>query len=286
LDVVVRHAVLGAGGIGLLVAGALARAGGEVVLLLRAETLARYDGRISVESAVLGDFDVAVPGAAELDREVDALWVTTKATQLERAIELAPPERVGGATVVPLLNGVDHVAFLRARYPRVVAGAIRVESARLEPGRVRQSSPFVQLDLAGAEPLVAALTEAGLDCRLRDDELTLLWEKLAFLAPVALATTAFDGTLGAVRDEPLLHGCRNEALAVAAAEGARVDGDALAALHGRIPDSMGSSMQRDVAAGNPPELDAIAGPIRRGGARHGIPVPCTDELVELVEARL
>ena len=44
-------------------------------------------------------------------------------------------------------------------------------------------------------------------------------------------------------------------------------------------------MQKDVDAGRPPELDAIAGPILRGGERHGIPVPGTGELVRLVEAR-
>jgi ketopantoate reductase len=44
-------------------------------------------------------------------------------------------------------------------------------------------------------------------------------------------------------------------------------------------------MQKDVDAGRPPELDAIAGPIQRGGPRNGIPVPNTDELARLVEAR-
>jgi len=44
-------------------------------------------------------------------------------------------------------------------------------------------------------------------------------------------------------------------------------------------------MQKDVASGRPPELDAIAGPIIRGGERHGIAVPATRRLVELIRAR-
>jgi ketopantoate reductase len=52
------------------------------------------------------------------------------------------------------------------------------------------------------------------------------------------------------------------------------------------PAEMRSSMQKDVAAGRRPELEAIAGPILRGGLRHSIPVPGTDELVRLVTARL
>ena len=48
---------------------------------------------------------------------------------------------------------------------------------------------------------------------------------------------------------------------------------------------MRSSMQKDIAAGRTPELDAIAGPIQRGGRQHAIPTPATDELVLLVAAR-
>jgi 2-dehydropantoate 2-reductase len=44
-------------------------------------------------------------------------------------------------------------------------------------------------------------------------------------------------------------------------------------------------MQKDVERGNPPELDAIAGPVLRGAARHGIPVPATQALAAAVERR-
>jgi 2-dehydropantoate 2-reductase len=282
----VRHAILGAGGIGGLLAAALARGGGDVTLLLRTDSLERYDGRLAVESVALGDFDVEVPAAPMLDRDVDALWVTTKATQLEAALALAPPERVGNAVVVPLLNGVDHLALLRTRYRNVVAAAIRVESERLSPTRIRQRSPFLRMELAGAEPIADEVRAAGIDCSLRLDELSLLWDKLAFLAPLALATTALEAPLGAVREDERYRGCQDEALAVARAEGAHIDEEALRTLQASAPGEMQSSMQKDVAAGRQPELDAIAGPILRGGRRHGIPVPNTDALARLVAARL
>ena len=76
-----------------------------------------------------------------------------------------------------------------------------------------------------------------------------------------------------------------EALAVARAEGAQIDLQALHALAAAAPDTMRSSMQKDVAAGRRPELDAIAGPILRGGDRHGIGVAGTRELVDLIDAR-
>jgi len=44
-------------------------------------------------------------------------------------------------------------------------------------------------------------------------------------------------------------------------------------------------MQKDVEQGNPPELDAIAGPILRGAAQHGIAIPATMKLVANIEAK-
>ena len=112
-----------------------------------------------------------------------------------------------------------------------------------------------------------------------------LGQALLSRAPLALATTALDQPLGGVRDDPRYWGCCDEALAVAAAEGAKVDLRALFALRDGAPDEMRSSMQKDVAAGREPELDAIAGPILRGGQRHRIPVPCTEDLTRLIAVR-
>jgi 2-dehydropantoate 2-reductase len=282
----VRYAFLGMGGIGGLLAAALARAGESCVVLLRPETLAGYPGRISVESAVLGDFEVDVPATSTLDRDVDVLWIATKATQLEHALALAPPESVGSASVIPLMNGVDHVGLLRGQYQTVIAGAIRVESERLGPAQIRQKSPFLRIELAGGESIAANLRDAGIDCQVREDERSLLWNKLVFLAPIALATTALDAPLGGVRDDERYLRCRDEALAIAAAEGAKVDQAALFALQQNAPSEMRSSMQKDVAAGREPELDAIAGPILRGGLEHATPVPNTEELVRLIAKRL
>jgi 2-dehydropantoate 2-reductase len=281
-----RHAVLGAGGIGGLIAAALARSGSEVTLLLRPESIDAYPGRLRVESVVLGDFEVEVAAAAKVDPAVDVLWIAVKATGLEEALSLAPPEALRGAVVVPLLNGVDHVDALRQRYDEVVPAAIRGESERPAPGVIRQKSPFLRVDLAGAEDVQAALREAGIECHSRTDEGTLLWEKLVFLAPVALATAAFDAPLGDVRGDPLFAGCRAEAAMAARGTGAAIDVEAIRNLHDAAPAAMQSSMQKDVAAGVEPELAAIAGPILRVGSQQGFSTSSTREFVDRITLRL
>lgn len=284
-----RHAILGAGGVGLLLAAALAREGLPTLLLLRSPTLAAYDGVVRVESAVLGDFDVPIRAAPRLDEPVDVLWLTTKAPALEAALRLAPPARVGIA--VPLLNGFEHLEALRRVYPRVAAASISVESGRIAPGRVRQTSPFARLALAPeGTAIVAELRAAGLDAAIGASEAAVLWDKLAVLAPLALATTAADAPFGAVLADPgwrdRFERCRAEVCAVAAAEGAPQDAARLEAFAAAALPAMRSSLQKDVAAGRPSELDAIGGAVVRAARTHGVPVPATEELVAAVASRI
>ena len=102
--------------------------------------------------------------------------------------------------------------------------------------------------------------DAGMGCEVQDDEPTMLWSKLCFLAPFALATTASEGSLGVIREDPgrwaSLEQCVSEACAVGSAEGARsprADPRSTRRAAQRFP----SSMQKDVAAGRVLELDAI-----------------------------
>jgi 2-dehydropantoate 2-reductase len=284
-----RHAVLGAGGVGGFLGAALARAGRDVLLVMREESLARYGGTLRVESALLGNFDARVPAAPRLDRDVDVLWVTTKATQLEGALDRVDDRE--GMVVVPLLNGLEHVALLRERYETVLPVSIAIESERAGPGVVRQLSGFAVVRLSPgpqAEPLRAELEAAGLDASVAESEAGVLWQKIAFLAPIALTTTLRGSPLGGVAADPAwrerLEGCTREIAATANAEGVATDADTLVARILGMPAELRSSMQKDREAGRPTEVDAIGGAVLRAAARHGIETPATKALVEGITA--
>jgi 2-dehydropantoate 2-reductase len=288
-----RHAILGAGGVGGLIGACLAHSGASVTMVVRRETLEQYPKQLHLESA-FGSFWTQVAVAAEVPA-VDVLWITVKATQFESALS-ALKDPGGVRAIVPLLNGIDHISALRARYgsERVIPATIAVETERVSPGHIVHRSPFARLNvLSAGRGLLAGtldqLSQIGFACRFIDDEPTLMWSKLVFLAPFALTTTAADKTTGEVIADPswgrLLEACVREACAVAVAEGAKVDPEAILASMKAMPANMRSSMQKDVAQHKAPELDAIAGPILRGGRRHGIEVPATRKLVAAVELR-
>jgi 2-dehydropantoate 2-reductase len=288
-------AVLGPGGVGGFVAAALARAGEDVVVVAREPTAqAIAAGGIEVRSVVLGDFTAHPRAVASLREPAEVLIVATKANGLLESLErIAAP--VG--LVVPLLNGLDHVHLLRQRFERVVAGTIRIEADRPAPGRVVHTSPFLRIDLAADDPALQPALE-GLAARLRRAEIPveigaseagILWSKLVRLNALACTTSATDRPIGFIRTDPqwraTLVACLEETAAVANADGADVRAaDALAELD-QAHAELGSSMQRDIAAGREPELDAIPGAVIRAAARHGLECPTVERLVALIAER-
>jgi 2-dehydropantoate 2-reductase len=289
-------AVLGPGGVGGFVAAALERAGRPVTVVAREETV-REIGRsgIEVRSVRLGDFTARPAAVTALEDPVDVLLVAPKATALPGALGRVAAEP---ALVVPLLNGLDHMALLRERFPdRVAAGTIRIESDRPAPARVVQTSPFLRVDLAtedaglrpALESLAVTLEEAQIPARVLDSEAEVLWHKLVRLNALACATSAYDLPLGPIRTTPELRadleGCIREAVAVAAADGASIeDRGVVGELEEAHPD-LGSSMQRDIAAGREPELDHIPGAVLRAAARHGLECPTIARLTLRIAAR-
>jgi len=205
--------------------------------------------------------------------------------------------RVVPGCVLPLLNGVDHIAALRARFgeKRVVPATIAVEAERIAPGRFIQRSPFVRLNIASSGEsslggIVARLGNLGFTCQFVSNEHTLLWSKLCFLAPFALATSASGMNVGQILADggwkQKLSSAIAESCAVANASGAELDAAQVRAVFDGVPPGMRSSMQKDLAAGRQLELDAIGGPIVRGGERYGIDVSTTADLMADIQSKI
>jgi 2-dehydropantoate 2-reductase len=287
-----RVAVVGPGGVGGLLGAVLTRAGHAVRYVARPETAAALnENGIHVSSAVFGEFQVPAAAAPDLAGPVDLCLITVKAGSLDAALAHVPIDAVGDGLVLPMLNGVEHMAVLRGRFrpEQVVAGAIRVETTRVGPGRIEHTSPFCFIDLASATvpvdrvgALAALLRTAGPDVTVAEDEATLLWGKLVLLAPMALLTTHTRAPMGVVREQRRsdLDAVAAEIATVARAAGAHVDLDTVHAMFDRVPADFKSSMQRDAEAGRPTELDAIGGAVLRAADRFGVATPVTAGLVD------
>jgi 2-dehydropantoate 2-reductase len=278
-------AVLGPGAVGGVLAVGLVRAGVRVVCIARPDTAAL----IAAEGLTLRhgqEVEVVRPDATtELREAVELLLVTVKAPALDDALGRiqAPAE-----TVVPLLNGIEHMQLLRSRLPgsRVVGGSIGWIEAWLErPGVVVQNTPRTVMTVAsdaGAET-IELLRRSGTEVRANGTEAAVLWEKLARQAPVAAATAATQRSIGELRADaewrPRLQQAIEETCAAAAADGVPLRPEAQWEIIESMPPKLTSSTARDIAAGQPSELDAISGAAVRAGRRLGVPMPALQQLL-------
>jgi len=204
-------AVLGPGAVGGSLAVRLANSGVQVVCVAHPEAV----GLIALAGLVVespeGTLTARVEVVEQLAKPVDLLLVTVKAPVLDDAVGRVDPSAVERGVVVPLLNGLEHMDVLKARFDgRVAAGSISHFQA-YRAGRVQiieaTVAPVITIaseSLARGEVEAAAdlLRRGRIDVRVGQSEKRVLWHKLARIAPLA-AVTSFPGrTVGELRTDP------------------------------------------------------------------------------------
>jgi 2-dehydropantoate 2-reductase len=284
-------AVLGPGAVGGALAVPLSLAGMRVICIARPDTA----DLITSEGLSLRQGQSVRTARADvvsvLREPVELLLVTVKAPSLDDALErvAASPQ-----TVVPLLNGIEHMQTLRDHLPdtQVVAGSIgRIEAYLERPGTVIQPTPGVVMTLASdvGAGTVDVLRSSGSDVRVDGTEAEVLWEKLARQAPVAAATAITQRPIGELRADPewrrRLQQSIVETCNIAAADGVALSADAEWEIIDAMPPLLTSSTARDIAAGRPSELDAITGAAVRAARRLGLAAPALEQLLAEAEDR-
>jgi 2-dehydropantoate 2-reductase len=288
-----RIAIFGAGGAGGYFGGRLARAGEDVTFIARGEQLrAIRENGLRVES-VKGDFEVR-PARATDDPadagEVDVVIVGVKAWQVPEVAQAMRPLVGPGSCVLPLQNGVEAPAQLAAVLgdDRVLGGLAKIFSFVVGPGEIRHvggpaSVEFGELDNRPSERtgrLRDAFVRAGVPAEISPDIRVALWEKFMFIAPFGGIGAVTRAPIGTLRDLPETRGMLEEGmreiLHVARAKGVHIPDEAVARTMAFVdsqPPVGTASMQRDIAAGRPSELEAWNGAVVRSGREAGVHTP-------------
>ena len=288
-----RIIVVGAGGVGGLVGGLLARSGVDVAFVARgAQLKALRERGLRVDSA-RGNFELASVEAAENPAELrpaDVVLVAVKSWQVPEVAPKLAPLLAEGGYAVPLENGVDAARTLvRALGEERVAGGFCAMLAWLErPGYVRHSGETLRVVVgersgggsARLQKLVAALTAAKIDAAIADDIEAALWEKFLFIASFGGVAAACRAPAGVMRSVPetraILIDAMDEVARVARARGVRLSGQAVdraLAMVDALPPEATASMQRDIQAGRPSELEDQVGAVVRLGEELEVPTP-------------
>lgn len=296
-----KIAIMGAGGIGSCYGGLLARAGCDVTLIARGAHLHALQQNGLQLNRQDGSFTVQVPATDDPSQVglVDLVLFTVKTYHNNEAIPFMKPLVGDGTSVLSLQNGVESADQLAQEHgaQRVLPGAAYVLGNIYSPGVVRQGSPQARIafgESSGEQThralaIQETLTSAGITVDLTGDVEKVLWSKLLYNSPA-------NGLASAARLSPrdlmefpnladLFKTAIQEVYDVAKANGVDlVDEDVQASLDliANRPFGARGSMQADLEAGRPLELEAIVGVVGRIGRKVNVSTPVFDLLYALL----
>lgn len=305
-----RIGVVGVGGVGGYLAGMLSsRLPGVTVVARGGRGRSIAERGLILHSEHNGEIvgHPTVVGAASELPEQDVILICVKNYSLEQALEEVAPA-VGPHTILlPVMNGIDPAERVQRRFPDnpVVDSVIYIVSYARPDYEIVQEGDYADVRIGvvqgvgnvSAETSAQALRtveeifrQAGIDSRTVEDIEAAIWEKFILNCAYNVLTAAYDMNIGPIRDDPdkareFVEAAR-EAAALAEAKGVKVRPDIASRVEYRfyhkLKDSDSSSLQRDVHAGRPAEVDTFCGYVVREAQRLGVPVPVLEKMYGLL----
>ena len=197
-----RYLILGAGALGGYFGARLLKGGADVTFLVRPGRAAqlRRDGLVVKAQ----DGEIQTPARTvqkgQIDGPYDVVLLCCKAYDLDEAIEAIAPAMGERSAVLPVLNGVRHIATLIDRFGagQVLGGITIINAALLPDGTIQQSQLKVNTTAIGeldgpiskrCTAIQQALDTGGLPATVSDNITAMLWGKLfAFACSATIAT--------------------------------------------------------------------------------------------------
>jgi 2-dehydropantoate 2-reductase len=297
-----RIAIIGAGAMGGMFGARFAQAGADIVLIDRDAEHVRAittDGLAVEENGQQHWHRLpAFTDPAGIDLvDLALVMVDCNATRdaAETAASLIGPDGVA----VTLQNGIGNIESLVdvLGAARVMGGPTRNSAARTGPGRVTHTylgtTTIGELDGRITERLTAfadLLRAAELPVETTDNVQGHVWLKFILNAAINPVSAITGLRPGEIADRPsavaLVNRILDEVLAVVEAEGIDLpDPDTRhTILHHIVGRQNKPSMLQHVEQGRRTEIDALNNALLTYGAKHGIPCPVNETIVQLVKA--
>ncbi|MEM3736832.1 MAG: 2-dehydropantoate 2-reductase [Candidatus Bathyarchaeia archaeon] len=299
-----RIAVIGAGAIGSLFGGLLAKNGNDVTLIGRkdhVEAIRRLGLRIEgIQHCTVRDL-WAVSDIDEVERrKYDLLLLTVKAYSTVQALSVARGLIKGGTPLLCLQNGlgVEELAMKLVQREDLMRGVTGCAAILDRPGVIIHTGmgETVIGELSGkitprAQIVAEAFNSSGLTTKVTHNISDAVWMKTlvnAGINPFAALTGMKNGELIKVDGlRGLMVETVEEGRKVAERLGVELSGDPVLQMLtvAELTSENINSMLIDVERGRPTEIDFINGAISHVGGQVGVPTPLNRILTQLVKAK-
>ena len=289
-----KFAIFGTGGVGGYFGGRLAQAGEDVTFIARGHHLsAIHQTGLSVDS-IRGDFVVNPAKATDSTQSVgavDVVILAIKGWQLDEAILQMKPLIRDTTVIVPLLNGIEHMEALVNAFgsEHVLGGVCRISAFIADAGHIKHDGidPFISFGELNREmsERVSKLYDvfkniSGVTVEASGNIELAMWEKYLLISAFSGVGAVTRSPVGMFRSIPetraMFRRALEEVALVANSRGIGLTEKSVQAVMDRIdqtqPDTM-ASMQKDVLAGRPSELESQTGALVRMARAATVSVP-------------
>lgn len=293
--------IFGTGGVGGYFGGRLAQAGEDVTFIARGEHLKAIQTAGLKISSIQGDFivhPVQATDSVQAIGKADLIILAMKAWQLDFALEEIK-NLIGENTVIlPLLNGMEHMEILISQFgkKKIIGGLCRISSfiagaGHIEHVNINPYIAFGELDNSRSERIeniykIFSKIE-NITAEIPADIHVAMWEKFVFIAGTSGVGAITRKPIDEYRDIPesreMLINTMTETANVARAYGVKLPENLVDDIMKRIdqsPKGMFASMQKDIMAGRPSELDNQTGAVIRMGRAVHVSTPTNIKIYE------
>lgn len=313
--------VFGAGAIGSFIAGMLAKADHDPVLIARGAALSAIQRQGLTVEIGEDQFNTALratddPESAGIQ---DIIFLATKAHQIVGALDNLRPMIGPETVIVPAINGIpwwyckglngpladkdlnscDPSGRIANDLPveQIVGAVVYLATSIPEPGRVVSVGPLSVIlgaptpaSAERAQGIASLISKSGLKGSVAEDIRAAVWAKLwgnVHANPLSVATQA---TMAQICSDPGISQVSRRVMTEAAVIAGKLNVTFEMTIDQRLEEAsklgaFRTSMLQDFDAGKPIELDAILGVVSELGRELGIPTPSIDTLYSIVRLR-
>ena len=273
--------VIGTGGVGGYFGGRIAEAGYDVTFVARGEHLkAIQDNGLEVKS-INGDFLIHPAKATHNpDTTFDLIILAVKVWQIDALQPMIKKIATEDTILLPVENGIDAPDVLKqwVNPSQVLGGLCRIFSWIDAPGVIRHdafdpSITFGELDnrlTYRVKEIAAVFEKSNIKCHIAEDIDLEMWRKFLFItsssAMGALTRVPFGVFMKIPETRQLLTDVLSEMIDVGIAKGVKVTKamiNEIMTFCDKMPGDASTSLQRDIMAGKPSELEAQMGTVVR-----------------------
>lgn len=295
-----KYLIIGTGGTGAAVGAFLASDGKDVSFVARGAHLkAIRENGLVLNSGIKGKIELKNVKAFEgenISEKYDIIFVCVKSYSLDEITPIIRKACHDETIVIPVLNMFKTGERLKKSVPEVkfLEGCIYISAFISAPGEVTQVGNVFKLFFGNPhgekvksglmEQVEADLRSAGITAGISDDILRDSFKKFSFISAFATVGAYYDISAGSIHKEGEIRefykSLVREIIAVGKAMGVNTsptlfeeDMESIDAFG----DDIKTSLQRDLEAGKPSEIDTLIFDIVRLGKEYGVDTPSYDK---------